>query len=116
MPDTDATAARLELLSGLQRRGWISLLNVDEWLSWLSILRPRHRRVIILRFIHGLRQDQIAERICGQTGSTLTRSRIQQIIEQSLIRLRYRNNVPLKLRELFDVDWLLSRYDLESST
>ena len=78
--DSHAVAAKLELLGGLLHRR--TQLGYEEWERLLSPLSGRHQRVVILRFIHGLTEDEIGERL------ETSRQRVDQLLSVSYHRLR----------------------------
>lgn len=57
----DGVAAGIELLSALLTVP--TELDASEWERLLSRLPPRCRRVFVLRFLHGMTNLQIAERM-----------------------------------------------------
>jgi DNA-directed RNA polymerase specialized sigma24 family protein len=76
-----ATAAELELLSGLARfpSGWAPA----DWRRALGVLTVRQRRVVVLRVLHAMSIPQIAERIgCNQKNAWIKWNRAVKVLRE----------------------------------
>lgn len=59
--DDHRQALELELLGGMLRQN--SNLSLDDWKLVIRRLGPADARVVVLTCIHGMTQDEVAERL-----------------------------------------------------